>query len=56
MTYQLWRNVSFTEGEIPQPLFLEEESDDLELLKKKSKENPSQFTITNKFDNTIEEN
>lgn len=56
MTYQLWRNISFTEGEVPQPLFLEEESDDLELLEKKSKENPGHFTITNKTKNTILEN
>lgn len=56
MSYQLWRNISLTEGEPLTPLFLEEESDDLEFLKKKSKENPGQFTITNKFDNTIIEN
>lgn len=56
MTYQLWRNVSYTEGEIPQPLFLEKESDDLESLKKILKENPGHFTITNKTNNTILEN
>lgn len=56
MTYQLWRNISLTEGEAPQPLFLEEESNDLEYLKHKSDENPGQFTITNKFDKIIIEN
>lgn len=51
--YQLWRNISLTEGEPLTPLFLEEESEDLERLKQKSKDKPGQFTITNKFDNTI---
>lgn len=56
MKYQLWRNISFTEGEPAQPLFLEEESENLESLIEKSKQNPGQFTITNKSNNKIIEN